>query len=323
MTKHISLRQLDPIALLKLREEGECFVSIPETLFDLDYPGHYMRRIKSINLSIPCVVGPYTSVSCTLTLTQSKVRRNSTTAENYADEANYTIDFISTQSIATSRAQSDSGLFELNFRDERYLPFEYAGVISEWKVELPKEFRQFDYNTITDVIIHMNYTGRDGGNSLKSKAIANLQQEFKHSQDTEQPVEEGNKLLQLFSAKHDFPNRWHQFLTQEQPSLSFDLNKDRFPFYFQAKTITIYKIDLYLKLKDGVDNSLSEVQLKYPDDKDDNQTCSFTANSFGLYCTEIAVSHIVGEPITWALEVQEGNLEAIDDMFIICHYEVL
>ena len=158
VTKHISLRQLDPIALLKLREKGECFISVPETLFDLDYPGHYMRRIKSVSLSIPCVIGSYTSVSSTLTLTQSKVRRNSSTKENYADEANYTIDFISTQSIATSRAQSDSGLFELNFRDERYLPFEYAGVISEWKVELPKEFRQFDYNTITDVIIHMNYT---------------------------------------------------------------------------------------------------------------------------------------------------------------------
>jgi hypothetical protein len=34
------------------------------------------------------------------------------------------------QSIATSHAQNDSGMFELNFRDERYLPFEGAGAIS-------------------------------------------------------------------------------------------------------------------------------------------------------------------------------------------------
>jgi hypothetical protein len=40
------------------------------------------------------------------------------------------------QSIATSSGQADSGLFELNFRDERYLPFEGAGAISRWRLEL-------------------------------------------------------------------------------------------------------------------------------------------------------------------------------------------
>jgi hypothetical protein len=31
------------------------------------------------------------------------------------------------QSIATSRGRDDAGMFELQFRDERYLPFEGAG----------------------------------------------------------------------------------------------------------------------------------------------------------------------------------------------------
>jgi hypothetical protein len=42
----------------------------------------------------------------------------------------------SIQSVATSNAQNDSGLFELNFRDERYLPFEGTGAISSWRLEL-------------------------------------------------------------------------------------------------------------------------------------------------------------------------------------------
>jgi hypothetical protein len=58
------------------------------------------------------------------------------------------------QSIATSNAQNDSGMFELNFRDERYLPFEGAGAISTWRLELPAEFRVFDDATIPDVILH-------------------------------------------------------------------------------------------------------------------------------------------------------------------------
>lgn len=44
---------------------------------------------------------------------------------------------------SASSAQSDSDTFEFNFRDERYLPFELAGAISEWQIELStdKELR--------------------------------------------------------------------------------------------------------------------------------------------------------------------------------------
>src|SRR5262249_27943119 len=66
LTRHVSLLQLNPVGLLQLRKTGRCTVAIPETLFDLDGPGHYFRRIKSVALSVPCVTGPYTSVNCTL-----------------------------------------------------------------------------------------------------------------------------------------------------------------------------------------------------------------------------------------------------------------
>ncbi|MGA7935668.1 MAG: hypothetical protein WCA35_19110, partial [Kovacikia sp.] len=38
LTKHISLTLLDPLALVKLRETGRCFINLPEEIFDLDYP---------------------------------------------------------------------------------------------------------------------------------------------------------------------------------------------------------------------------------------------------------------------------------------------
>src|SRR5678816_638005 len=43
LTKHISLRQLDPLAILLLKATGKCNVTIPEWLYDLDCPGHYKR----------------------------------------------------------------------------------------------------------------------------------------------------------------------------------------------------------------------------------------------------------------------------------------
>lgn len=137
ITKHVSLRELDPEALLNLRRTGSCEFNIPEVLFDLDFPGHYFRRIKSASVSVPCVVGPYVGVTGTLRLMSSKLRDKAIVSAPYQNEANYRVSNLPTQAIATSTGQNDSGLFELNFRDERYLPFEGAGAISSWEFELP------------------------------------------------------------------------------------------------------------------------------------------------------------------------------------------
>lgn len=261
LTKHASLAMLDPIALLKLKETGECFVDLPEALFDLDYPGHYMRRLKSVSLTIPCVVGPYTGVNCKLALLKNSVRKNTNPKGN---DGEYTSDedgndprFVNNngaiQSIATSSAQNDSGVFELNFRDERYLPFEGAGAISSWRIELAKDkdLRQFDYDTISDVIFHVRYTARDGGDALKTAAVTELREVLFAA------AENGKPLVRLFSARHEFPNEWHKFLhpkdTDKEQTLQLGLTSERFPFQFQTKTIKISQMELFVKLQETLD----------------------------------------------------------------------
>lgn len=59
---------------LRLKLTGRCEIEIPEWMFDLDYPGQYMRRIRSVSLTIPCVAGPYNEVHCRLTLLRSGTR---------------------------------------------------------------------------------------------------------------------------------------------------------------------------------------------------------------------------------------------------------
>ena len=131
ITKQVSLLQIDPLALIRLRQTGRCEFSLPESLFDLDYPGHYFRRIKSVSLSVPCVVGPYTGLNATLTLLSNRIRTSSLATaypeKSDEDDARFLRDFAASGSIAASQALNDSGMFELNFRDERYLPFEGAG----------------------------------------------------------------------------------------------------------------------------------------------------------------------------------------------------
>lgn len=130
---------------------------VPEVLYDLDHAGHYFRRIKSASISLPCIVDPYTSVSAKLTLESNKYRNNLSVGSGYAEDLNdinnpdprFTRNIGSLKTMSTSTAQNNSGVFELNFRNERYLPFEGCVAISGWKLELPNEVRQFDYNTIT------------------------------------------------------------------------------------------------------------------------------------------------------------------------------
>jgi len=133
------------MALLDLRREGLYNFQIPELMFEMDFPGHYFRRIKSVSISIPCIARPYTSVSCQLSLSKSCIRKNDLNGSNVfnpsAPAENYKESYSSIRSIASSNAQDGSGMFELNFRDERYLPFEGAGVISDWELELPKKAR--------------------------------------------------------------------------------------------------------------------------------------------------------------------------------------
>jgi hypothetical protein len=87
--------------------------------------------------------------------------------------------FGSLHSIITCSAQNDRGLFKTNPRDERCLPLENPGVISEWELELPTnpskgDPHQFDYDTISDVILHIRYTAREGGGLLRKGAVDNL-----------------------------------------------------------------------------------------------------------------------------------------------------
>ncbi len=179
LTKHISLAQLDPGALLQLKATGKATISIPETAFDLDYPGHYMRRIKTVAVTLACSAGPYTTVSATLSLISNKYRKSTaerqgaaTPKDKYAEvlgsDERFAYNVGSVASIATSSAASDSGLFELSFHDERYLPFEGAGAISTWQVELPAIFEQVDRSTITDLVLHVRYTAQDGGSTLRA-----------------------------------------------------------------------------------------------------------------------------------------------------------
>jgi len=263
ITRHLSLLLHDPRALIALKVTGECVVEFPEALFDLDYPGHYLRRLRDVSLTIPCVAGPYTPVNCTLTLLSSKIRFDPGTAPSgggasgYAEQPGskdprFLYYFAATQSIATSHAQNDSGVFELSFRDERYLPFETAGAISRWLIRLPAACNAFDVNTITDVVVKLSYTARDGGDMLRTQAlqVAKLPAPPNQTAPASLTAPGQDDRTRLFSLRHEFPAEWYAMLHPASAAAQFGqllakLSQDRFPYQYRGDQIKTDDIELF------------------------------------------------------------------------------
>ena len=283
LTKHISLALLNPLHLVELRETGKCAFDLPEEIFDLDYPGHYFRRIKSVSLTLPCVVGPYTTISCTLRLLKNSIRINATGA-GYArkidDDARFAENHIPVNAIAASNAQNDSGVFELSFRDERYLPFEGAGAISNWSLELfndnsldfGKALRQFDYSTISDAILHVKYTAREDAGEFKDEAVAHLRKYFAQNGTT--------PSLRMFNLRQEFPTQWQRFLNPTAPAsgniFELEMSPALFPFRDGGKKLKVNTIVLLARCANEGDYSVvlnpplsagSDTMTLTPDDK--------------------------------------------------------
>ena len=244
LTKHISLSMLDPLALIKLRATGVCDFDLPEVLYDMDHAGHYFRRIKSVSISLPCIAGPYTSVSAKLSLVNNRYRKNgnqdNAAATGYTEDADNDERFVynigAIQSIAASSSQNDSGVFELNFRDERYLPFEGTGAISSWRLELPTEIMQYDYNTIADVVMHVKYTAREGGSGLKTLANNSLKDRLQIIK--QQLSAEGLHIA--INMKHEMPNEWQ--MLKKSSAVKIKIDKTRLPYFVQ--TIVLNEIEI-------------------------------------------------------------------------------
>jgi hypothetical protein len=220
----------------------------------MDYPGHYFRRLKAVSVSIPCVVGPYTSINCTLSLTNHGIRVRKDVAAGYGNplaggDDRFYKSAVPQVGIATSHGQDDSGMFELNFNDERFLPFEGAGAVSEWRLELPRENNQFDLATVSDVILHVRYTARPGeDNNLTQAAKDNLAAILP-------PL--GVRMLIL---NQEFSGEWYRFLHPEagnDQTLTFKLGLEHMPFYTRGKAnINVTKVDLILEGATGVSYSV-------------------------------------------------------------------
>ncbi|WP_168254989.1 neuraminidase-like domain-containing protein [Rhizobium leguminosarum] len=180
ITKNISLRQLNPRAFLKFVQTGVASFELTEALFDRDFPGHYKRRIKSVKVTIPALVGPYQNIQATLRQTGNRVILKpdiNAVKLLQGEEATVPAGVVESnvrpnQSIALSKGQGDTGTFELDLNAPLYLPFEQTGAISSWELSMPRSNNLIDFGSISDVVFELLYTATDGGDGFRQQVSA-------------------------------------------------------------------------------------------------------------------------------------------------------
>ena len=240
LTDHFfSLRQWDPKALIDLRQKGECKFKVPELFFDLASPGDYRRRLRSARVTIPAVAGPYVNVMATLSLDASQMRLEPSL--DLQDAPRPRVD-----SITTSSARNDGGVFELNFRGEKYVPFEGAGAVSEWSLSLPTAVHMFDYNTISDVVLHLDYTAsfdglhRDVVQGVTAGLVASVQDRL---------ADEG--ILRAFGLREEFPEAFRRLVAGDPAEI--EISERHLPFFARGADISEASLILTTRGEDGLE----------------------------------------------------------------------
>ncbi len=216
--KTVSLLELDPRALLDLRDQGQCTFQLPELLFDQDYPGHYARKIKYVMVSLAGV--PDTEIRATLTQLSSQVLiRPDLAAVKYLlgiqgqggfDASTLRNSWWVNQQVALSAPTKDPG-FTYSLFDARYYPFEGTGAVSSWNLAIPQPANRIDVSAILDVTLTLAYTARDGG------------QKFRGDVQALKPVKTYT-ACKAFAASQDFAGEWEAFLAAHDDPLAQTLS---------------------------------------------------------------------------------------------------
>ncbi|MFI7598295.1 neuraminidase-like domain-containing protein [Actinoplanes sp. NPDC049681] len=197
LAKTISLAALAPMELEQLRAGGVMTFGTPMELFDRDFPGHYLRMIKRVTVSVVALVPPVEGIHATL---------SSTGASRIVvgPELFQTITVRRPgQSVALTSPVGSTGVFTFDSQPELANPFEFEGVDTTWELRLPHAGNRFDFRGIADVLLTIDYTALDSAD-YRDQVVRRLDRRF----TAERPI----------SLRNDFPDAWWELHNPDQTS---------------------------------------------------------------------------------------------------------
>lgn len=319
ITRHISLREDFPLELAELTATGRCQIEVSETLLDGDFPGHYFRRLKTVSLTATGVTRPHRNVNCTLTLLENRIRTDANASGSYArsadgEDARFMVNPAPVQAVATSKPDADAGVFHLRFDDDRYLPFEGAGAISTWRIELPQADNAVDLSEIGDLVITLSYTARTGGGALEAAARAEREKGLARGGIKPEP-------RHALSVRRDLPDVWKRL--QEAPAgqeveATLPLDAGRFPGRYRGLDVRIERATVFAHARGPLSGDALKVRIDPP--KGSGTPVSGWAPPWPRSRTVRATAEVSGPAGAWKFAVSATGAkvtDVVDDLVFV------
>jgi hypothetical protein len=219
LSQTFSLAREMPVEFLDFRRTGTLAFATPMSLFDADFPGHYLRLVRQVRTSLVALVPPDRGIRATLY--SNGISRVVTGREGTFGQVIVRHD---PSVVAMTSPINATGVFELDVQSELLLPFEGSGVDTTWELRLPRPANPIDFSSIVDVLFNVEYTALTD-DDYRRQVVTGLNADRDRGAD------------RVFSLAQDFPDAW------------YDLNNPANPTRRQV-TLTLRELDFPL----GVDN---------------------------------------------------------------------
>ncbi|MER5430166.1 neuraminidase-like domain-containing protein [Streptomyces sp. NPDC002588] len=200
LSQTFSLARLMPVEFLEFRRTGTLAFATPMSLFDADFPGHYLRLIRQVRTSLVALVPPDRGIRATLY--SNGISRVTTGGDGSFQDVTVRSD---PGVVALTSPVSASGVFELDVQSDLLLPFESSGVDTTWEFQLPPAANPFDFSSIADVLLTIDYTAAYD-DTYRGQVVTRLNANRNRGADC------------VFSLARDFPDQWYDLNNPSDPS---------------------------------------------------------------------------------------------------------
>ncbi len=245
LSQTFSLARMASYDFELFRQTGVLPFATPMSLFDQGFPGHYLRLVKRVRVSVIALIPPHHGIRATLTATG--ISRVVTGGEVFQQ----VVVRRDPELVALTSPISATGVFEMDTQSEMLLPFESMGVDTLWEFQMPRAANPFDFRTIADVLVTIEYTAL---NSYEYR-----QQVLK----TLDPKLSGERS---FSFRNQFADAWYDLHNPEQSAtpmaVKFKTWREDFPPNLDGLKIEQVLLFFSRAVNEFVDEKPFEIEVK-------------------------------------------------------------
>jgi hypothetical protein len=234
-----------PAEFQRFRNSGVMPFQTTLDMFDRDFPGHYLRLIRRLRVSIIALIPPTEGIKATLTA--NGLSRVIVGGETFRQ----TIIRRAPETVALTVPINSTGRFEFELKPSEGLrPFEGHGLEMDWVFELPKASNQFNFDTIADVQLTIDYV------ALSSDV---------YRRTIIQALGRKQSIDRAYSFRHELADQWFDLNNPDQTStpmvVSFDTKETHF--LPNLDELSIQHVVLFFLREDGLSFEVDVTHLLF------------------------------------------------------------